>query len=42
MCGGVTNGFAGVKFSGSPRRFGINRAKNASSTSITMNPSASL
>lgn len=26
MCGGVTNGFAGVKFSGSPRRFGANRA----------------
>lgn len=26
MCGGVTSGFAGVKFSGSPNRLGENRA----------------
>lgn len=26
MWGGVTSGFAGVKFSGSPNRFGKNRA----------------
>lgn len=28
MWGGVTRGFAGVKFSGSPRRFGEKRAKS--------------
>lgn len=27
MCGGVTKGLAGVKLSGSPRRFGAKRAK---------------
>lgn len=42
MCGGVTRGFAGVKFSGSPRRFGENSAKVVSANSITTNPNKSL
>lgn len=42
MCGGVTSGFAGVKFSGSPRRFGENSAKDVRASSITTNPRRSL
>lgn len=42
MCGGVTRGFAGVKLSGSPRRFGVNRAMDVKAVSITAKPSKSL
>ena len=42
MWGGVTSGFAGVKFSGSPRRFGENRARAIRGVSIRINPSMSL
>lgn len=42
MCGGVTSGLAGVKFSGSPRRLGENRASETSRESIRINPKMSL
>lgn len=42
ICGGVTRGFAGVKFSGSPRRFGENRASRSNSKSSKVAPSRSL
>lgn len=42
MWGGVARGLAGVKFSGSPSRFGENRAKVVSGISISTNPSRSL
>lgn len=42
MWGGVTRGLAGVKFSGSPRRLGANRANETSKASIRMNPRMSL
>lgn len=42
MCGGVARGLAGVKFSGSPRRFGENRARAMNGISISANPSRSL
>jgi len=42
MCGGVTSGLAGVKFSGSPSRFGENSAKSISKKSIITKPSKSL
>lgn len=42
MCGGVTSGLAGVKFSGSPRRFGENKARDASAVNIIMKPRRSL
>lgn len=42
MCGGVTRGLAGVKFSGSPRRFGENNASSVRAKSISTNPSKSL
>lgn len=42
MWGGVARGLAGVKFSGSPRRFGENRARVTNGTSISANPSRSL
>lgn len=42
MWGGVTSGLAGVKFSGSPRRFGANRASETSRESISANPKMSL
>lgn len=42
MCGGVTNGFAGVKFSGSPSRLGENNARSVSARSIITNPRRSL
>lgn len=38
MCGGVTKGFAGVKFSGSPNRLGENRARAVSRNSMIVNP----
>lgn len=41
MCGGVTRGFAGVKFSGSPSRLGENRARDMSRSSMIINPSRS-
>lgn len=36
--GGVTRGFAGVKFSGSPSKFGENRARVMSGSNMNMNP----
>lgn len=42
MCGGVTSGFAGVKFSGSPKRFGENRASAMRGVSMRINPRMSL
>lgn len=42
MCGGVTSGFAGVKFSGSPSRLGENRANVVSGKNMIMNPRMSL
>lgn len=38
ICGGVTRGFAGVKFSGSPSKLGENRARAASGRSRRINP----
>lgn len=42
MCGGVTSGLAGVKFSGSPRRFGQKRAKYRRAVIINSAPNRSL
>lgn len=42
MCGGVTKGLAGVKFSGSPRRLGEKRARDVSVTRRIANPRRSL
>ena len=42
MCGGVTSGFAGVKFSGSPRRLGENRASAIRGVIIRVSPRMSL
>lgn len=42
MCGGVTRGLAGVKLSGSPRRFGENKASIVSARSSPTNPRRSL
>lgn len=42
MCGGVARGLAGVKFSGSPRRLGENRAREVSGIIISANPKISL
>lgn len=42
MWGGVTSGLAGVKLSGSPRRFGENSAKDVSVMRSTANPRRSL
>lgn len=41
MCTGVTSGFAGVKLSGSPRRYGSFRVRTDSSIIITANPTMS-
>lgn len=41
ICGGVTRGFAGVKFSGSPNRLGVNRARVVRRRSMIVNPSRS-
>lgn len=38
----MTRGLAGVKFSGSPSRFGENRARVTRAISIRANPSKSL
>lgn len=38
----MTSGFAGVKFSGSPNRFGENRARVVNGSSISINPRISL
>lgn len=38
MCGGVTNGLAGVKFSGSPRRLGENKASIVSGRNMSVKP----
>lgn len=42
MCGGVTNGFAGEKFSGSPRRLGIKRANDRRRAITNITPNKSL
>lgn len=42
ICGGVARGLAGVKFSGSPSRFGENRARATSDASIRAKPRMSL
>lgn len=42
MCGGVTRGLAGVKLSGSPRRFGVNRAREVKARSTMAKPKRSL
>lgn len=41
MWGGVTKGFAGVNFSGSPRRLGEKRARVVRRRSIIVNPKMS-
>lgn len=42
MCGGVTKGLAGVKLSGSPSRFGENRAREARAVRSAAKPRRSL
>lgn len=42
MCGGVTKGFAGVKLSGSPSRFGVKSAKDVSAINKMAKPRRSL
>lgn len=42
MCGGVTRGLAGVKFSGSPSRLGENNARDVNAISMRTNPNRSL
>ena len=42
MCGGVTSGFAGVKFSGSPKRLGENRVNVSKGVSLIVRPRMSL
>ena len=42
MWGGVTRGFAGVKLSGSPRRFGAKSAREVRARSSTTKPRRSL
>lgn len=42
MCGGVISGFAGVKFSGSPRRFGVSKEISNKVKSISRKPKMSL
>lgn len=39
---GVTNGLAGLKFSGSPRRFGARRVSRTNRASKSKNPTTSL
>lgn len=41
MCSGVTKGLAGIKFSGSPRRFGVNRARKVNRRRRITNPTVS-
>jgi len=42
MCGGVTRGFAGVKLSGSPKRFGENNAREVRAMRRAAKPRRSL
>lgn len=42
MCGGVTMGFAGVKFSGSVSKFGFIRHRRTIIINIILNPTMSL
>lgn len=42
MCGGVTKGFAGEKFSGSPSRLGSKRASERRRVMINIAPNKSL
>lgn len=42
MCGGVTRGLAGVKFSGSPRRLGEKRARDVRAERRIIKPRMSL
>jgi len=42
MWRGVTKGFAGIKFSGSPKRFGENNARAKRRASKITNPTESL
>lgn len=42
MWGGVTSGLAGMKLSGSPRRFGVNSAREVSARSMRAKPRRSL
>jgi len=42
ICGGVTNGLAGVKLSGSPSRLGVKRAKVVRAIIIMTKPRRSL
>lgn len=42
ICGGVTKGLAGVKLSGSPKRFGEKRAKDDKARRATAKPRRSL
>jgi len=42
MCGGVTRGLAGVKLSGSPRRFGVKSARHVRAISSATKPRRSL
>jgi len=41
ICRGVTSGFAGMKFSGSPKRFGANSVSAVRAVSMTINPARS-
>lgn len=42
ICAGVDRGFAGIKFSGSPRALGKKSTKNESEARNRMNPTMSL
>ena len=42
MCGGVVSGLAGVKFSGSPKRLGENRASVRNGVNMRARPKMSL
>jgi hypothetical protein len=41
ICRGVTRGFAGMKFSGSPSRFGANKARKVKRRRRITNPTVS-
>jgi len=41
MCAGVTKGLAGIKLSGSPRRYGSNKVNNNNLAIITSIPTIS-
>lgn len=42
ICGGVTRGLAGMKLSGSPSRFGVNRAREERANRVIAKPNKSL